>query len=132
MTAPRLQKILYVEDDPDIQEIARLALIDMGGFNVRICSNGEQAVMLAPQFKPDLIILDVIMPDMDGISTFKALRGLNACAHTPVVFLTAKVEPEEVEQYYALGAFEVIFKPFDPLTLADSLIRIWEKAFDEG
>jgi two-component system OmpR family response regulator len=131
MAAPRLQKILYIEDDPDIQEIARLALVDVGGFDVHICSYGSQAVELAPQLKPDLIILDVIMPDMDGIDIFKTLRELEACKNTPIIFLTAKVQPEEVEHYYAMGALEVIFKPFDPLILADSIKHIWNRRFDE-
>ncbi len=121
-----LKKILYVEDDPDIQEIARLALVDVGGFEVRICSFGREALDAAPEFKPDLVILDVMMPDMDGISTFKALRLLEGFAATPVIFLTAKVQPKETRQYFKLGVMDVIFKPFDPLTLADSIKKIWE------
>ncbi|MBN1799125.1 MAG: response regulator [Spirochaetales bacterium] len=131
MAGTLLHKILYVEDDPDIQEIARLALIDVGGFDVRICSFGREALQIAPVFSPDLIILDVMMPDMDGISTFKALRDLEATKHTSIIFLTAKVQPEEVKQYYAMGALEVIYKPFDPLTLADFIKQIWKKASDE-
>ncbi len=131
MAGRLLHRILYVEDDPDIQEIARLSLVEVGGFSVRICSYGREAVELVPRFKPDLIILDVMMPDMDGISTFKALRELKDTKHTPIIFLTAKVQPDEVKQYYAMGALEVIYKPFDPLTLADSIKQIWNRLFDE-
>ena len=129
MAGPVLQKILYVEDDPDIQEIAKLALVDVGGFSVHICSYGREAVQLTPQFKPDLIILDVMMPDMDGPSTFKAPRELEVSEHTPIIFITAKVQPDEVKQYYDMGALKVIYKPFNPLTLADSIKQIWRKSF---
>ncbi len=122
-----LQKILYVEDDPDIQEIARLALEEVGGFTVYICTYGREALGVVTQFKPDLIILDVMMPDMDGVSTFKALRKLETTSSAPVIFLTAKVQPKEVAEYRKLGALDVIFKPFDPLTLADVIKKIWEK-----
>ena len=123
-----LKKILYVEDDSDIREIARLALVDVGGFIVQICSYGEEALKLAPHFKPDLIILDVMMPDMDGISTYKAFRELKDTALTPIIFLTAKVQTEDIKQYLEMGVLEVIYKPFDPLTLADSIRNIWNRA----
>jgi two-component system OmpR family response regulator len=126
MTGKSLKKILYVEDDPDIQQIARLALEDVGGFDVYICGFGREALAVAPQYKPDLVILDVMMPDMDGISTYKALRLLEGFAATPVIFLTGKVQPKEIKQYYTIGALEVILKPFDPLTLADSIKKIWD------
>jgi two-component system OmpR family response regulator len=126
MAGKALKKILYVEDDPDIQEIARLALEDVGGFNVYICSFGREALDVAPGYQPDLIILDVMMPDMDGISTYKALRLLEGFTATPVIFLTAKVQPKEIKQYHKLGIMDVIFKPFDPLILADSIKKIWD------
>jgi two-component system OmpR family response regulator len=122
-----LEKILYVEDDPDIQEIARLALVDVGGFVLQICTYGKEALKIAPDFKPDLIILDVMMSDMDGISIFNSFRKLKDTALTPIIFLTARVQPEEVKQYLELGVLEVIHKPFDPLTLADSIRKIWNR-----
>lgn len=120
-----LNRILYVEDEPDIQAVARLALEAVGGFTVEVCSSGEEALGKAQQFAPDLILLDVMMPGMDGPTTMQALRKLPALETTPVVFMTAKVQPQEVAQYKDLGAIDVVAKPFDPMTLADSIRAIW-------
>lgn len=120
-----LEKILYVEDEPDIRAVARLALEQLGGFVVELCGSGKEALERFPDFKPDLVLLDVMMPGMDGPSTLHALRGLAGAAQTPVVFMTAKVQPQEIAQYKQLGAADVIPKPFDPLTLADRVRAIW-------
>ena len=89
MAGPVLQKILYVEDDPDIQEIAKLALVDVGGFSVHICSYGREAVQLTPQFKPDLIILDVMMPDIDGLTLIYKIRCATESANVPIIVFSA-------------------------------------------
>lgn len=122
---PALSRILVVEDDPDIQMVAGMGLRAVGGFTVELASSGAEAIQIAPEFKPDLILLDVMMPEMDGISTFKALQDLPAVAAVPVVFLTAKVQTHEVSQYRQLGAVDVIAKPFDPMTLPSLLHQIW-------
>jgi CheY-like chemotaxis protein len=122
-----LQRILYVEDEPDIQVVAKLALEMVGGFTVKVCSSGEEAMRAAEAFAPDMILLDVMMPGMDGPSTLKALRALPALAEVPVAFMTAKVQPAEIAQFRALGARDVIPKPFDPMTLADQVRAIWER-----
>ncbi|MBI5040087.1 MAG: response regulator [Gammaproteobacteria bacterium] len=122
----KLQRILYVEDEPDIQAVARLALEHIGGFTVEVCSSGREALEKIPQFRPDLILLDVMMPDMDGPTTLQALRATLAGQTTPVAFMTAKVRPQEIAQYKQLGAIEVIPKPFDPMTLSDRVRAIWE------
>lgn len=120
-----LQRILYVEDEPDIQAVARLALEHIGGFTVEVCSNGHEAMEKIAQFKPDLVLLDVMMPGMDGPATLKALREIPECRDLPVAFMTAKVQPQEVLQYQLLGAIDVIAKPFDPMTLAERVRAIW-------
>ena len=122
-----LNRILYVEDEPDIQSVARLALEMVGGFTVKICSSGEEAVREAAGFAPDMILLDVMMPGMDGPTTLKALREQPALAQIPVAFMTAKVQPAEVAGYKALGARDVIAKPFDPMALAGQVKAIWEQ-----
>jgi len=122
-----LRKILLVEDEPDIQAVAKVALESVGGFSVEICNSGEEAVRQAPGIAPDLILLDVMMPGLDGFSTLKALREIPAVAEVPVIFMTAKVQASEVAQYKAMGALDVIAKPFDPMTLASSLKEIWER-----
>ncbi|MFB2703856.1 response regulator [Marinobacter shengliensis] len=119
-----LNKVLYVEDDPDVRAIAELALQDVGGFNAALCSSGQQALEVAPEFEPDLILLDVMMPEMDGPETMRRLRALDATRSTPVIFMTARIQNAEIEEYLALGAIGVIPKPFDPMTLADDIHRI--------
>lgn len=122
-----LQKILYVEDDPDIQMIASLALEKVGGFTVKAFSSGRDAIAEAASFGPDLILLDVMMPDMDGPTTLAGLRTEAGLEQIPVVFMTAKVMSSEVDEYRALGAVDVIPKPFDPMTLAERVRKIWEQ-----
>ncbi|MFO8003474.1 response regulator [Thioalkalivibrio sp.] len=122
-----LKRILYVEDEPDIQAVAELALETVGGFTVKTCASGEEAVGHAEGFAPDLILLDVMMPGMDGPTTLEALRGIPALAEVPVAFMTAKVQPSEIEHYKSLGARDVIAKPFDPMTLSDQVRRIWQE-----
>jgi CheY-like chemotaxis protein len=123
-----LEKILYVDDEPDIQLIAQLALETVGGFTVRLCSSGKQALSEVTKFRPQLLLLDVMMPEMDGPTTLEELRKLDVTTATPVIFMTAKVQPQEVAQYKALGALDVIAKPFDPMTLSDQVRQIWESA----
>lgn len=122
-----LNKILYVEDEPDIQAIAKLALEAVGGFTVKICSSGQEALDSVGDFAPDLVLLDVMMPGMDGPSTLKALRELTGCSNTPIVFMTAKVQPQEVASYKELGALDVIAKPFDPMSLPNQVRTIWSQ-----
>lgn len=120
-----LEKILYVDDEPDISEIVKLSLERLGGYEVSVCGNGKQALEMAPGFAPDMILLDVMMPEMDGPTTLQELRKLEQFNEVPVVFVTAKVQPYEIEHFREIGAADVIAKPFDPLTLSDQVERIW-------
>lgn len=123
-----LERILLVEDDPDIQAVGQLALEAVGGFKVQVCGSGQEALKRAPMFAPDLILLDVMMPGMDGPSTLSALRAQPETAAIPVMFMTAKVQPHEIAHYKELGAVEVISKPFDPMTLSDTIRTYWSSA----
>jgi CheY-like chemotaxis protein len=120
-----LKRILYVEDDADIRAIATMALEAVGGFTVLACASGDEALAIAPTASADLLLLDVMMPGMDGPTTLHRLRDLAATASTPVIFMTAKVQPAEVAQYRALGALDVIAKPFDPMQVSAEITRIW-------
>ncbi|MDO8299269.1 response regulator [Lacisediminimonas sp.] len=122
-----LKRILYVEDDADIQTVARMALELVGGFELEVCSSGDEAIEKIAAFKPQLILLDVMMPGMDGPTTLARLRALPAYSATPVVFMTAKVQQSEIEGYKNLGAVDVIPKPFDPMTLSAQVVEIWER-----
>lgn len=127
MTTETLQRILYVEDEPDIQAVARIALETVGGFILQVCNSGEQALNAAVEFAPDLLLLDVMMPGMDGPSTLRELRKLPGLANTPAVFMTAKVQPQEIEQFKSFGALDVIPKPFDPMALSEQIIAVWQQ-----
>lgn len=127
MSNSEINKILYVEDDLDIQVVAKMALETVGGYTVHICSSGQEAIEQGEAFAPDLILLDVMMPEMDGPTTLGALRNIAALADTPAVFMTAKVMPSDVERYKELGAIDVIAKPFDPMSLATQIQEIWSK-----
>jgi len=122
-----LQKILYVEDEPDIREVAQLALAAVGGFQMEVCASGEEALARVEAFAPDLILLDVMMPGMDGPTTLSRLRERAELADIPVIFMTAKVQPQEVAQFRSLGAIDVIPKPFDPMHLAEQVREIWRR-----
>jgi two-component system, OmpR family, response regulator len=123
-----LRKILYVDDQPDLRELGRLALEVVGKFEVEACASGEDALQRVGPFAPDLVLLDVVMPGLSGPETLQRLRQHPGGASIPVVFLTARVEPEERAEYAALGAIGVIEKPFDPFDLATRLTRLWGAA----
>lgn len=120
-----LRKILFVEDDPDIQTVATMALEVLGGYEVMPCSSGEEAIAQARAVTPDFILLDVMMPDMDGPATLRALRREPGLADVPVAFMTALSRHEDMDKLLALGARGIISKPFDPMTLADRVRELW-------
>ncbi len=119
-----VHKALLVDDDPDIRTIGRLSLANVGGLDVTLAGSGLEGIDLARSVKPDVILLDVMMPELDGPSTLQRLRADPVLRPIPVIFMTAKVQPHEVEQYRAMGAAGVIAKPFDPMTLADEVRRL--------
>jgi two-component system OmpR family response regulator len=122
-----LSRIMYVDDEPDIRTIVDLVLHTLEGFSVTLCASGAEALQRAPEILPQLVLLDVMMPGMDGPETFRALRALPATSAVPVVFVTAKVQPAEVARFRGLGAADVIAKPFDPLALAGQVRAIWSR-----
>ncbi len=117
-------KVLLVDDEEDVREIARLSLGRVGGMEVLDASNGREAIDIAAAERPDFILLDMMMPGMDGPATLQALRANPATADIRVVFLTAKALPSEVERLRQLGAVGVITKPFDPMNLASEVRRV--------
>ena len=121
----KLDKILHVEDDKVIQMISLVCLEKLGGFTVAQACTGKEALEIAVGFMPDLLLLDVMMPEMNGPELLLELRKLKETAQTPVIFMTAKAQAHEVQQLRDLGALDVIIKPFDPITLADNIRAIW-------
>jgi two-component system OmpR family response regulator len=130
--ARTLTKILYAEDDADIRKIAVMALEVIGGLTVETCESGAQVVEIARRFQPDLILLDVMMPNVDGPTALAALQKIPELSSIPVAFITAKVMREEVASFLKLGAIAVIGKPFDPQELTQKIIDIWENAQGAG
>jgi len=120
-----LQRILHVEDDADIRTIAKLTLEAIGGFQVESCESGPEAIKRIGTFKPDLLLLDVMMPGMDGPMTLAELRKIPEGVDTPAIFMTAKAQAHEIAKFRELGAIDVVTKPFDPQTLCDHLKGIW-------
>lgn len=125
---PDLKRILHIEDDPSIQAVAKVALEAVGGFTVLSCSSGQDALDQVQGFAPDFILLDVMMPGMDGPQTLEQLGKVIDITQIPVAFMTAKVQPNEIEHYRSLGARDVIIKPFDPMQLATQVRAIWSQS----
>lgn len=118
-----IRKVMLVDDEVDIRTIGEMALESVGQWQVVAAASGEEALELAARERPDVILLDVMMPKMDGPTTFARLREQPDTADTPVIFMTAKVQKQEVARYLDLGASGVIAKPFDPMTLPDEIRR---------
>lgn len=121
-----LPKILHVEDDPDIREIARLALEVIGGLTVEQCETGTEALARVSDVAPDLLLLDMFMPDMNGVETLNAIRALPGCDGIPAIFMTARAQIQEQSELLKEGAIAVISKPFDAMTLAQEILDIWQ------
>lgn len=126
MSAPNLPSVLYVDDDPDICQVVRTTLCLLGGLRVHTTGSGENAIDLAYKYRPDLILMDVMMPGLDGPSTFRRMRASPLISRIPVIFMTAKVMPQEIIGLLSLGAIGVIGKPFDPTQLCDQLFDLWK------
>jgi DNA-binding response OmpR family regulator len=121
----RLDRILVVEDEEDIQAVLQMSLEDLGGYHVDLCGSGAEAVVYASTVHPDLILLDVMMPDLDGPATLQALRAIPALMRTPVIFITAqkrRMPPYDLSDLHVLGMIE---KPFQPRRLLAHIAELW-------
>lgn len=114
-------KLLHVEDDGDIREIAKMSLEMSGEFDLTQCSDGEEALRVAPGLPVDVLLLDLMMPGMTGKEVLAALRQMPDFAQTPAIFMTARVQESDKAELMSLGAVSVIPKPFDPMTLGDQI-----------
>lgn len=125
-SAPK--RVVYVDDDDDIRQIASLALGLNDEISVETFSSGEAALAVLPRVMPEFILLDVMMPGLDGPSTLARIRANPLLANIPVAFMTAKAMPLEVERLREMGAVGVIPKPFDPMRLASQVAEMWRTA----
>ncbi len=126
-----LKTVLYVDDEPDIREIVALSLGLVDDLTIHTCGSGAQAIAGLPSIQPDLVLMDVMMPAMDGPATLGQMRADPATARIPVVFVTAKAMPQQIAQLRELGAAGVIAKPFDPMLLGQQVVTMWEQMADE-
>jgi len=128
VTIRTLTTVFYIDDEPDIREIVELALGLVPGLIVRTCPSGTQALQELPLVMPDLVLLDVMMPGLDGPATLAKIREDERLRALPVIFMTAKALPQEVDRFLRLGAIGVISKPFDPILLGARVQEIWSAA----
>ena len=118
------RKVLIIDDEDDIREVAALSLESVAGWEVIMASSGAQGLARAEEQRPDAILLDVMMPEMDGPATFRELRKNPATACIPVLLLTAKVQGNDKRRFADLGVEAVLFKPFDPLMLSTQIASV--------
>ena len=122
------RRILIIDDEDDIREVAGLSLETVAGWEVVLADSGAQGLARAAEHQPDAVLLDVMMPGMDGPTTFRELRKNPITSHIPVILLTAKVQSSDQKRFADLGVEAVLFKPFEPLTLSDQISAVlgWE------
>ncbi|WP_396586226.1 response regulator [Bermanella sp. R86510] len=126
-----LNRVMHVDDNESIRLITEMALVDIAGFKLLSCDGGYSALSQAEAFAPELIILDAIMPEMDGLQTLFELRKLPSLTATPVVFMTANVQPSEKQKFLDAGAVAVVEKPFEPMELGDIVREIYTRAMQD-
>lgn len=127
MEPKKLSKLLIVDDDEDILTIAKISLRTIPETAIYCVKSGEEAVIAALDQHPDLILLDIMMPVMDGMATMKAIQLIPSIANIPIVLFTARTNPKGIDEYIKQGAFDVITKPFDPIDLPNLVRQIWDK-----
>lgn len=125
-----LSRILYVDDDASMRELVRTALASQEDFSVVTCTSGFEALIIVGQLRPDLILMDVAMPRMDGVQTLECLRAMELSHHTPVVFVAADRSPVELRRLQAAGAADVIQLPFAASELPELIRSIWCRIAD--
>ncbi len=119
-------KVLLIDDEEDIRKIGRLSLEAVGKHQVATAASAQEGLKAAATDRPDLILMDMMMPEMDGLAALSQLQGTPALKDIPVLFMTAKVQRSEMARYVALGALGVIPKPFDPMTLPNEILLLLE------
>lgn len=127
-----LKRILYAEDEPDVQTVVGMIIESMSDYEIKICDNGKILLDCVEDYNPDLVLLDVMMPEMDGPTTFKNLQANEKTKDIPVIFMTAKAQIHEVQLFQETGIIGVITKPFDPVTLCTEIQKIWDEKGKNG
>ena len=121
-------KILMIDDEEDVRAVAELSLARVGRMDVQTAGSGREGIAAATASTPDVILMDCMMPEMDGMTTFAEMRKIDSLRDVPVIFLTAAARKNEVDELMRMGAAGVITKPFDPMTLSEQVKRVLERA----
>lgn len=121
-----LKRIMHIDDDDSIRMITSVTLESVGNFEVRSCESGFMALEQFEAFQPQVILMDVMMPEMDGPGTLEEFKKRFALDNIMVIFMTAKVQKEEIDHFKEIGGFDVIEKPFEPMALAETIKAHWE------
>lgn len=124
LTKGKIEKVLMVDDDSNIRFITEMTLQGLTDWQIRLAESGKDALSKIEEECPDLVLLDMMMPDMDGITLFTEIKVLLGDSTPPVIFMTAKVQGQEVDRYKNMGAAGIIMKPFDPMTLPEKIYEI--------
>ena len=129
----KLKKIIYIDDQVDILIFADYALTEIGNYQTMMCEIGAEALNKIQEFEPDLILLDVMMPELDGPQTLSLIREIGPLKGTPAIFITAKIFPNEIAELKSSnkGVLGVIPKPFDPITISATIQSMWDSLFFE-
>ena len=121
-------KVLLIDDEEDIRKLGKLSLEAVGKFDTTVAASGAAGVVAATADPPDVILLDVMMPEMDGLATYAELVKIPTLKNVPIILITAKVQRSEIAQYLAMGAAGIIPKPFDPMTLPSDILKIFRRS----
>lgn len=127
-----VKKILYAEDELDVQTIVEISVWSTSNYEIKTCCNGKLLLECVEDYNPDLILLDVMMPEMDGPTTLKNLQLNEKTKDIPVIFITAKAQNHEIKLFNETGVIGVITKPFDPISLCSNIKEIWEKSIENN
>jgi len=129
----KLKKIIYIDDDEDILSMAEYALTEIGKYDVLTCQSGAEALAKIEDYKPDLILIDVMMPALDGTETISKIRKLTLCKTTPAIFITAKIVPPEVADLLShdVAVIALIHKPYDSAKISETVQSLWDSSFSK-
>jgi len=118
------KSLLLIDDEPNLASVIAVCLESFKGWSVRVTNSGQEGLSIVESLKPDAILLDVMMPEMDGIQVYQQLQANSHTQNIPVILLTAKVQNSDREQFAQLGVAGTIAKPFDPIAIADQIAQI--------
>jgi len=126
-----LKKILYTDDEPDVETVVEITVQTICDYDIKICPSGKELVECVEEYSPDLILINIMMPEMEGQETFQNLKNNEKTKDIPIIFITTKTQINEFEIFKDLGVIGLITKPFDPIKLCSDIDRIWKDKYNQ-